>query len=154
MNSQLEKFARDTLKEGLAELTEANHLIFKRMYSPDDLTLDINEVVDSMPSNRLDWAMQQVERSIRPNHCKDCQPDFNREACEACSYRPDPDPDSITCSHKSVTVYDRLVSLQTLYEPAEYEFKVTCDECDEEFNEIPEGSDSSEERWEEEFDET
>ncbi len=33
------------------------------MYS-NDINLDINTVVDNMSEEKLDWAMQQVERSI------------------------------------------------------------------------------------------
>ena len=64
MNKTLEKFARDELKKGLAKCTEGEHLMFKRMYSHKNLDMDINDVVDSMPSEKLDWAMQQVERSL------------------------------------------------------------------------------------------
>ena len=64
MNKQLVKFAKDTLKEGLAKLPESHHLIFKRMYSYKNLTLDINTVVDNMDEDRLDWAMEQVQRSL------------------------------------------------------------------------------------------
>ena len=33
------------------------------MYSPHDLQRDINEVVDTMPSKQLQWALQQVENT-------------------------------------------------------------------------------------------
>jgi hypothetical protein len=77
MNDTLQKFARQQLKEGLARLPESSHIMFKRMYAgtgtgkqegmclPGDLDRDINEVVDAMPAERLDWAMQQIERSIK-----------------------------------------------------------------------------------------
>lgn len=64
MNNQLQAFARTTIKEGLALLPEKNRLIFKRMYSHEDLDADINHVVDAMPENKLDWAMQQVMASL------------------------------------------------------------------------------------------
>lgn len=64
MNSKMQEFARDTLKKGLAELPEKSHLLFKRMYSFEDLGADINDVIDNMPEEKLDWAMQQVQRSI------------------------------------------------------------------------------------------
>jgi len=78
MNEQLQQFARQTLKEGLAQCTEAEQLFFKRMYVPwaleiinqnrkmtdEELNTPINEVVDKMPDDKLDWAMQQVQRSI------------------------------------------------------------------------------------------
>jgi len=64
MNKQMQNFARQTLKDGLAMLPESNHMLFKRMYSHKNLDADINDVVDAMPEDRLDWAMQQVENSI------------------------------------------------------------------------------------------
>lgn len=65
MNQHLQKFARQWLKDGLAKLPESNHEIFKRMYSHKDLNKPINDVVDAMPADKLDWAMQQVENSLR-----------------------------------------------------------------------------------------
>jgi len=64
MNDTLQEYARETLKEGLDRLPENNITLFKRMYSPDDLEADINDVVDRMSEDRLDWAMQQVQRSL------------------------------------------------------------------------------------------
>ena len=64
MNKQLQKFARDTLKEGLSQLPDNQKLTFKRMYSHKNLELPINDVVDQMEPEKLDWAMQQVQRSL------------------------------------------------------------------------------------------
>jgi len=65
MNAQLQAYARQTIKDGLAKLPEGHQLLFKRMYSPGKLDLPIDEVVDNMPEDRLDWAMQQVENSLK-----------------------------------------------------------------------------------------
>lgn len=43
-------------------------------------------------------------------------------------------PDS-ACAHLKVTVYSRMVSAETWYEPAEYAFKIVCNECGEQFDE-------------------
>jgi ABC-type uncharacterized transport system fused permease/ATPase subunit len=64
MNEQLQQYARDQLKQGLAQCSEQQQLMFKRMYYHKDLTLPINEVVDKMPVDKLDWAMQQVQRTL------------------------------------------------------------------------------------------
>ena len=64
MNNQIQDFARQTLKDGLSQLPEDSQLLFKRMYSHENLEASINDVVDSMPEDKLDWAMQQVERSL------------------------------------------------------------------------------------------
>jgi hypothetical protein len=73
MNDALRSFARSTLKEGLAMLSEDHHRRFKLMYarnggrrSVEDATaMPIDEVVDAMPDENLDWAMQQVENSLK-----------------------------------------------------------------------------------------
>lgn len=71
MNEQLQRFARATLKDGLAKLPESNQRLFKLMYGrangrrsvEDAEAMDIGAVVDEIPSDRLDWAMQQVDRT-------------------------------------------------------------------------------------------
>lgn len=65
MNGQLENYARQTLKEGLANCTQEQQLLFKRMYSFKDLDCPINNVVDLVSEEQLDWAMQQVERTLQ-----------------------------------------------------------------------------------------
>lgn len=67
MNSQLEEFAKRTLKESLSRCTDGQVLMFKRMYSHNDLDKEITAVVDDMPADRLDWAMEQVQATIRKN---------------------------------------------------------------------------------------
>jgi len=82
MNKALQKFARDQLKDGLARLPEGHQRIFKLMYgrgNHENLTsqipnmrsvedaekMSISDVVDEMPAEKLDWAMQQVENSLK-----------------------------------------------------------------------------------------
>ena len=64
MNNQIQDFDRQTLKDGLAQLPENNHMLFKRMYSFKNLKADINDVVDAIPEDKLDWAMQQVQNTL------------------------------------------------------------------------------------------
>lgn len=64
MNNQLQEFARQNLKDGLSRLPESWQTMFKRMYSHENLDADINDVVDSVPEDKLDWAMQQVQGSL------------------------------------------------------------------------------------------
>ena len=76
MNKQLQDFARAELKTGLAELPEENHRTFKFMYARDNgkrsvvdaVAMPINAVVDLMPPEQLDWAMQQVKASLDKMH--------------------------------------------------------------------------------------
>lgn len=67
MNNILQQEARQYLKDNLATCTEAQQFMFKRMYSHKDLTKNIDEVVDDMPEDSLDRAMQQVERTVNKN---------------------------------------------------------------------------------------
>lgn len=64
MHKKLEKFARDELKVGLAQCTDAQQHMFKRMYAHGNLEMDINDVVDSMEEDKLECAMGQVERTL------------------------------------------------------------------------------------------
>lgn len=72
MNSTLSKFARDTLKANLALCTDGERHVFELMYCPRTgrrgenpvLGLSTDEIVDKMPDEKLDWAMQQVERTL------------------------------------------------------------------------------------------
>lgn len=70
MNDTLQRFARQALKDGLDKLPVEWHQKFKLMYSgkknsADALAMPIHDVVDGMPAEKLDWAMQQVENSLR-----------------------------------------------------------------------------------------
>ena len=69
MNKQLQDFARATLKEGLAKCTEAQQLTFMRMYAREHLEWPINDVVDLMKDDKLDWAMQQVQNTLSKKLC-------------------------------------------------------------------------------------
>ena len=73
MNNKLQDYAREQLKLGLAQLPGTWHRKFKLMYGRDNgkrsveqvVALQINDVVDIMPEDKLDWAMEQVENSIQ-----------------------------------------------------------------------------------------
>lgn len=73
MNQQLQDFARSTLKAGLARLPPENLRVFALMYGrkngkrsvEDAVAMSPSDVVDEIPAEKLDWAMQQVERSLQ-----------------------------------------------------------------------------------------
>ena len=65
MNKQLSDYAKTELKYGLSQCTEEQRDLFKRMYSHTDLTKHINDVVDSMPDEKLDWAMHQIQNTLK-----------------------------------------------------------------------------------------
>jgi len=67
MNDQIQEFARQTLKDGLAKCTDGQRRLFRQMYSPKDLTCPIGDAVDRMNAETLDWAMRQVESTLEKN---------------------------------------------------------------------------------------
>lgn len=70
MNRKVSKFIRQQLKEGLSQCTDAQQLLFKRMYSYDNFERSTEEVVDNMPDSKLDWALNQVETILKKNAAK------------------------------------------------------------------------------------
>ena len=65
MNKVIEQFARSEIKAGLIKCPSEWQIMFKRMYSHLDLNKDINKVVDDMPREKLDWALSQVQSSVK-----------------------------------------------------------------------------------------
>jgi hypothetical protein len=68
MNDELQAYARETLKKWLAQCTEAQQMLFKRMYAHGKLDLPIDKVVELMPEERLSRAMEQVEATLVKSH--------------------------------------------------------------------------------------
>ena len=72
MNIQLQEFARQTLKDGLKQLPHDWQNTFKLMYGrnngkrsvEDAKLMPIESIVEEIPPDKLDWAMQQVKNSI------------------------------------------------------------------------------------------
>jgi len=73
MNTQLQQFAKQQLRDGLALLPEEWQEKFKLMYGrsngrrsvEDTVALDMEEVITEIPEEKLDWAMTQIENSIK-----------------------------------------------------------------------------------------
>lgn len=73
MNDKLQQYARQCLKDGLANLYEDHRSMFKKMYGrnggkrsiEDALAMSIEDVVDEMSEDRLSLAMEQVERTMK-----------------------------------------------------------------------------------------
>ena len=64
MNNILESFARQWLRRNIVKCTKEQQHRFKLMYSHDDMDRTINEMVEYMDVEKLDWAMQQTERTL------------------------------------------------------------------------------------------
>lgn len=58
---------REKIKLGLSVCTEKQQLFFKRIYSHNDLDKNINEVVDLIDKSKVDWALKQIENTLKKN---------------------------------------------------------------------------------------
>jgi hypothetical protein len=67
MNKTLRLAAENILKNLLLECTEDQKTIFKRMYCHKNLELPINDGVDQISDDKIDWAITQCERSVVKN---------------------------------------------------------------------------------------
>lgn len=67
LRNEFRQAARQELKNGLVQCTESQQLKFAMMYAKDNLQLTVEEIVDRMDWERLDWAMQQVKRTLEKN---------------------------------------------------------------------------------------
>jgi hypothetical protein len=67
-NETLIRISKEYLKELLMKCTEGQQLMFKRMYCSKKLDLSINEAVDQMDDNKIDWAVSQTERTVEKNN--------------------------------------------------------------------------------------
>lgn len=68
MNDKLRNFAKQELKDGISKCSNAQKFLFMQMYSHKNTNLTIDVVVDNMPDDKLDWAMEQVRRTLEENH--------------------------------------------------------------------------------------
>lgn len=68
MNDKLALLSRQLIKEGLKQLPEKCHALFKRMYGNSNLNID--DVVDSMPVSKLSRAMDQVNATLEKFNSK------------------------------------------------------------------------------------
>ncbi len=65
MNASIADYARGRILEGLLKLPEGHQKLFKRMYSHNDLASTIEDVVKNMEEGKLDWALTQVQNSLK-----------------------------------------------------------------------------------------
>ena len=64
MDPSIENFARKQIKKGLAYCTPEEWMLFRRMYSHKNLEADMDDVVNQLPTEVLDLALGQVNRTI------------------------------------------------------------------------------------------
>jgi len=73
MNQQLQDFARKTILDGLNQLPVDWQNKYKLIYGrkngkktvEDTLIVPIEIIVAETPEDKLDWAMQQIEESLK-----------------------------------------------------------------------------------------
>lgn len=67
MNEALQDFARKELINGLKQCTAGQVHLFRQMYAFKNPDRSIEQMVEFMPEEKLDWAMKQVARTIKKN---------------------------------------------------------------------------------------
>jgi len=60
--AQIEDYRRQILKDLYVQCNEAQQSLFNRMYGS----------VEIIPDEKIDWAIQQCERTIAKNQAKNC----------------------------------------------------------------------------------
>jgi len=73
MNQSIEKFARQSIIDGLRKLEERHQERFKLMYGrhggarsvEEAKAMSIDDVVNEIPGEHLNWALTQVENSVK-----------------------------------------------------------------------------------------
>jgi len=73
MHKTIQAFARNQIKSGLLSCTEAQTMLFKRMYSHKDLEKPVGRIVDDMHESKLETALDQVERTVIKNSVSEKQ---------------------------------------------------------------------------------
>lgn len=68
MNTEIEKYTRDLIYEKLLQITDAQFLFFKRMYSHKDLEADKRTVANNMDINKTEHALFQLDNQINKNN--------------------------------------------------------------------------------------
>lgn len=70
MNELLKDSAKKILKELLLQCSHAEQDMFKRMYCPTHLEYTIDQAINQMDANRMDMAINQVQRTVNKNNKK------------------------------------------------------------------------------------
>ena len=71
MNKELETYTRKRIKELIEECQESQKIVFKRCFSFNDLTLDLDTIVKNIPEEKLDHALSLCQRTVENNNKKE-----------------------------------------------------------------------------------
>ena len=69
-NKTLIRLTREILKDFIVDCTEQQQQMFLRMYSPENILANINDVIDNLNPDYLESALTQVETTIKRNKFK------------------------------------------------------------------------------------
>lgn len=69
-NETLIKACKQILKDLLVQCSEPQFLLFKRMYCHKNLKATVDEAVDQMDADKIDWAVTQTEKTVASNNEK------------------------------------------------------------------------------------
>lgn len=78
MNNTIKTFVKSQILDGLQKLPDGWQEKFKLMYGrnggkrsvEDTKAMKIEEVVDEIPGEKLDWALSQIENSLKKLGCE------------------------------------------------------------------------------------
>lgn len=63
-NKTIIDFTRNQIKQSIQSCTEGQQMLFKRMYAKN-IEMDINDVIDEMDVTKLEWALTQIENTLK-----------------------------------------------------------------------------------------
>jgi hypothetical protein len=64
MNPELVSYAKEYIRINIKQLKDEHILIFKKMYSSHNLAANIDDVIDNMAIDKLNWAIHQITNSL------------------------------------------------------------------------------------------
>jgi len=69
-NATLIKACKQILKDLVYQCSPPQQLMFKRMYCHKNLDATVEEAVEQMDPDKIDWAVTQTEKTIKDNNDK------------------------------------------------------------------------------------
>ena len=65
MNKTISNTIRQSMKKMIIHCNDNEQLLFKRMYSHNNLNLHINDVIDNMPDDKINMGFTQIENTLK-----------------------------------------------------------------------------------------
>lgn len=64
-NETLIKISKEILKNLLSLCNESERKIFNKMHSPENIDASIDDIINNIESNKIDWAITQCENTLK-----------------------------------------------------------------------------------------